>query len=66
MPTNDRISFPVATSQRRKVLSPLPDKANLPFGEKATELTKLVCPKNDRISFPVATSQRTQGFVTAP
>src|SRR5262249_17743878 len=43
-------SLPVSTSQRRTLLSMLEETSNLPSGEKATQLTWLVCPWKRRTS----------------
>ena len=47
----------VAKSHRRMVLSLDPDKTQRLFGEKATELTALLCPLKTASSLPAATSQ---------
>ena len=64
-PVNVRIIFPLAKSQCRRVLSPLPDTAVRPSGEIATERTLSVCPVNVRMAFPVGKSQSSQSFVFA-
>ncbi len=50
------MTFPVAKSHHLTVLSSEPDKAVLPSGENATELTSLECPSKVLMTFPVAKS----------
>src|SRR5262245_24764130 len=50
------ISWPVAASHSRTVLSKPPPTSHLPSGEKATVRTMFACPRHCRTSLPVATS----------
>ena len=55
---NCRSSLPVATSQRRTVLSPLPETRFRPSGEKRTRPTVPSCPSKRRTSVPSARSYK--------
>jgi hypothetical protein len=58
-PVKARISFPVAASHRRAVLSSEQVSTDLPSGLKAKDnRTALSCPVKARIAFPVAASHR--------
>ena len=48
VPSNVRISCPVAASQSLRVLSSLPESKRVPSGENATEVTLLECPSVPR------------------
>src|SRR5262245_32704896 len=52
-----KYGWPVLASQSFSVLSQLPERARVPSGENATDLTSLECPLKVRRSRPVATSQ---------